>query len=94
MSRIYLGCFTKNTDGTNQTILAGEKCLCPTSKPFWRFPKDIENLGIKTGSQTKREQQRVTKKAYDKYFENKEKIYQRITTPDSKVYVMKSTDRF
>ena len=33
MNRIYHGSFTKNADGTNTIILAGERCLCPTSKP-------------------------------------------------------------
>ena len=75
MNGIYHGCFTKNVDGTNKILLAGERCLCPTAKPLWKFPEDIENVGVKTRSQTKREQQCVTKKAYDEYFENKEHIH-------------------
>ena len=71
MNRIYHGCFTKNADGTNKIILAGERCLCPTSKPFWKYPEDIENVGVKTCSQTKREQQCVRKKAYNKYLRTK-----------------------
>ena len=94
MNYIYHGCFTKNANGTNKIILAGERCLCPTSKPFWKFPEAIDNVGVKTRSQTKREQQRVTKKAYNEYFENKKRIHQWITAPDLEVYVMKSTDRF
>ena len=56
MNGIYHGCFTKNVDGTNKILLAGERCLCPTAKPLWKFPEDIENVGVKTRSQTKREQ--------------------------------------
>ena len=48
MNQIYHGCFTKNADGTNKIILAGERCLCPTSKPFWEFPEDVKNLRVKT----------------------------------------------
>ena len=93
MNRIYHGCFTKNVDGTNKIILAGDRCLCPTAKPFWKFPEEFEN-GVKTRSQTKKKHQLVTKKAYDEHFENKERIHRWITALDSEVYVMKSTDRF
>ena len=82
MNYIYHGCFTKNANGTNKIILAGERCLCPTSKPFWKFHEAIDNVGVKTRSQTKREQQRVTKKAYNEYFENKKRIHQWIAAPD------------
>ena len=92
--RIYHGCFTKSADGTNQIILAGERCLCLTAKPFWKFPEDIKVVGFKTRSQTKREQQRVTKEAFDEHFANKERIHRWITAPDSDVYVIKPTDRF
>ena len=53
MNRIYHGCFTKNADGTNKIILAGERCFCPTSRPFWKFPEDILDLGVKTRTQNK-----------------------------------------
>ena len=76
MNRIYHGCFTKNAGGTNKIILAGERCFCPTSRPFWKFPEDILDLGVKTPSQTKKEQQCVTKKTYDQYFDNKKRFYQ------------------
>ena len=94
MNHIYHGCFTKNADGTNKIILAGKRCLYPTAKPFWKFPEDIQNVGVKTCSQTKREYQCVTWKAFDEYFENKEHIHRWITAPDAEVYIMKPTDRF
>ena len=77
MSQIYHGCFHKNDDGTNKIILAGKRCLCPTLKPFWEVPEDIQNLGLKTRSQTKR-QQRVTVKNY-KYFENEKRFHRWIS---------------
>ena len=93
MNRIYHGCFTKNADGTNKIILAGEKCLFPTSKCFWNFPENLENIGVKTCSQRKRDLT-VSKKDYDQYFKNKGRIHRWITAADSEVYVMKPTDRF
>ena len=53
MNCIYHGCMTKNADGTNKIILAGEKFLVPTAKCFWKYPRDIECMGAKTRSQTK-----------------------------------------
>ena len=50
MNSIYQGCFTRNADGTNKIILAGERCPCPTAKPFWKFPEDIQNVGVQTCS--------------------------------------------
>ena len=91
MNRIYPGCFTKNADGTNKFILAGERCLCPTAKPFWKFHEKIEMFGVKTGSQTKSEQQRVTKQAYYEY-ENKEQFHQWITKSTSDSDVTHSAD--
>ena len=61
MNLIYHGCFTKNADGTNKIILAGERCLYSTAKTFWKFLEDIEIVVVKVRSQTKREQQRLTK---------------------------------
>ena len=91
-SNLHHGYFTKNADGTNRIILAGERCLCPTAKPFWKFPEDIEMVGVKTGSQTKRKQQRVTKQAYDEYFENKEQFHEWITKSTSDSDVTHSAD--
>ena len=55
MNRIYHGYFTKNADGTNKIILAGERCFCQTLRPFWKFPEDILDLGVKTRTQIKKE---------------------------------------
>ena len=85
MNQICHGCFTKNADGTNRIILAGERCLCPTSQPFWKFPGDILDLGVKTHSQTKKGQQFVTKETYDQYFDNKKRFYRWIYSLDSGV---------
>ena len=63
-NQIYHGCFTKNADGTNRIITVGERYLCLTSQPFWKFPEDILDLGVKTCSQTKKGQQCVTKETY------------------------------
>ena len=54
MNQIYHGYFTKNGDGSNKIILAGERCLCPILKPSWKFPENILDLGVKTRSQTKK----------------------------------------
>ena len=43
----------KNAVGINKILLADERCFCPTSKPFWKFPEDIKAMGVKTLSQTK-----------------------------------------
>ena len=71
MNLICHGFFTKNADGTNKIKFAGERCLCPTVKPFWKFPEDIEIVVVKARSQTKREQQRLTKKNSMNIFKTK-----------------------
>ena len=48
MEGIYHGCFTKNADGTNKTIVPNVKCLIPINNPFWKQPQDIKNCGDKT----------------------------------------------
>ena len=45
--KIFHGCFTKNKDGTNRLIKKGERCLVPTSNPFWNNPEDIESCSAK-----------------------------------------------
>ena len=52
MAETYHGCFTKNIDGTNRIIANDEKCLVPTSRPFWKYIEDIP-AGVKTRSQYK-----------------------------------------
>ena len=79
-NQIYHGCFTKNADGTNRIIPVGERYLCLTSQPFWKFPEDILDLGVKTRSQTKKKQQCVTKETYDQYFDNKKRFHQWISS--------------
>ena len=71
MNQIYHGCFSKNADGANRIILAGEKCLCPISQPFRKFPEHILDLGVKMRVQTKEGEQYVTKETYNQYFDNK-----------------------
>ena len=85
MNQIYHSCFSKNADGTNRIILAGERCLCPTSQSFWKFPEGILDLGVKTRSQTKKGQQYVTKETYDQYFDNKKRFHRRIYSLNSDV---------
>ena len=64
MNRIYHGCFTKNVDGANKIILAAERCLVTTANCFKKYPEDIESIGVKTRSQTKKEHT-VSKKQFD-----------------------------
>ena len=85
MNQIYQGCFTRNAVGTNRVILAGERCICPTSEPFWRFPEDILDLEVKTCSQTKKKQQRVTIETYNQYFDNKKRFYRLINSSGSDI---------
>ena len=33
---MFVSCMFKNADGTNRIIMAGEKCLVPTDKCFWK----------------------------------------------------------
>ena len=55
MDRIYHGCMTKNADGTNRLLSAGEKCLVPTARPFCKYIDDMETSGVKTHSQYKKQ---------------------------------------
>ena len=40
-NKVFHGCFNENRDGTNRVIAPGEKCITPTSEPFWKYPEDI-----------------------------------------------------
>ena len=53
IEKIFHSCFTKNKDGTNRLIKKGERCLVPTSNPFWKYLEDIESCGVRTRSQEK-----------------------------------------
>ena len=85
MNRVYHGCFTKNADGTNKIILAGERCLCPISRPFWKFSENILDLGVKTRCQTKKAQQCVAKETYNQHFDNKKRFHRWIYSSDPDV---------
>ena len=95
MDRIYHGCMTKNADGTNRLIGPDEKCLVPTSQPFWKYVEDIPVTGVKTRRQSKN-LSTVSNRTFDTYFRNKNKedTERWMTAPDSEVYVMKPSDRF
>ena len=93
MDRIYHGCMTKNAGGTNRVIGPGEKCFVPTAQAFWKYIEDIPHTGIKTRRQSKN-LPTVSKKQFDAYFQNKERIERWMTAPDSEVYVMKPSDQF
>ena len=41
MDRIYHGCMRENADGTTRLIGPREKCLVPTVRPYWKYPKDL-----------------------------------------------------
>ena len=69
MDKIYHGCFHKNADGTNQGIVAGERCLTPTNKCFWKDPNDVEHR-IKARSRVK-SQSIVSFLAVDRYNKGK-----------------------
>ena len=70
MDSIYNGCMRKNADGSNRLILRGEKCLVPTSQPFWKYIEDIETSGVKTSTRYKK-QPTVSNRAFDSQFQNK-----------------------
>ena len=95
MDRLYHGCMTKDADGTNRLIGPGEECPVPTVRPFWKFIEDIETSGLKTRTLYEK-QSTVSNRAFDTYFENKNKedIERWETAPDSEVYVLKPSDRF
>ena len=75
-NKVFHGCFTKNRDGTNRLIIRSEKCLTPTDKPFWKYPDDITSI-TKTCSREK-EQKKVTKREFNKYFKEKEKQFRKL----------------
>ena len=55
-NKVFHGCFNKNRDGTNRVIAPGEKCITPTSEPFWKYPEDIF-ASVRTRSQEQKYQQ-------------------------------------
>ena len=87
--------YEKNANGSNRLILHGEKCLVPTSQPFWKYIEDIETSGVKTRTRYKK-WPTVSNRAFDSYFPNKikEDTERWDTAPDSEVYVFKPSDQF
>ena len=69
MDKIYHGCFYKNADGTNKTIVAGERCLTLSVDCFWRDPNDIKH-GVKRKSRAS-SKPAVNFRAVDEYREGK-----------------------
>ena len=55
-NKVFHGCFNENRDGTNRVIAPGEKCITPTSEPFWKYPEDIF-ASVRTRSQEQKYQQ-------------------------------------
>ena len=69
-NNVFHGCFNKNRDSTNQLIAPRQKCITPTSEPFWKFSQDITS-GVRTRSQEQK-QERVTRTQFKKYFQEKD----------------------
>ena len=69
-NNVFHGFFNKNRDGTNRLIAPGQKCITPTSEPFWKFPQDITS-GVRTRSQEQK-QKKVTRTQFKKYFQGKD----------------------
>lgn len=61
----------KNANGKNRIIRAGENCLVPTSKCFWKDPCDVAKYGVKTKSCTKNKPT-IDYKDFDDYTLKKE----------------------
>ena len=55
-NKVFHGCFDKNRGSTNRVIAPGEKCITPTSEPFWKYPEDIF-ASVRTRSQEQKYQQ-------------------------------------
>ena len=95
MDRIYHGCMRENADGTTRLFGPREKCLVPTVRPYWKYPKDLPDTWVKTCTQYNK-QPLVTNRAFDTYFRNKVKkdIERWETASYSEVYVLEPSDRF
>ena len=93
--RIYHGCFTRNQDGTKRLIKKKNRgCLCPTNKPFWKYPQDIPS-GVENRSQEKNKKL-VKKKGYNRYFRqvNWDNIRRWLEANKSEVRYLKESDKF
>ena len=69
MDKIYHDCFYKNADGTNKVIAAGELCLTPTKKCFWKDPSNVKDE-VKTRSRANSEPT-VSFQTVDEYWKGK-----------------------
>ena len=67
---VFHGCFNKNRDSKNQLIAPRQKCITPTSEPFWKFPQDI-TPGVRIRSQ-EQQKKKVTRTQFKKYFQEKD----------------------
>ena len=92
--RIFYGCFTKNQDGANRLIEKNRGCLCPTNKPFWKYPQDVPG-GVETHSQEKNKKL-VKKRDDDRYFRqvNCDNIWRWLEADESEVRYLKESDEF
>ena len=90
MALIYHGSLSKNANGTNKLIGAGEICLTATAQCFWKDPKDIR-CGVKTRSQSVN-QPTVSTEDYKYYFLKKQRIEQ--WNSGTEKYTMKASNRF
>lgn len=69
-ARVFHRCFFKNQDDTNRIIGKGERCLFPTSQPFWKQVADILSTGPRTRSQKKSEKT-VNRADFNRYHRQK-----------------------
>ena len=89
-NKVFHGCFKKNKDGTNKLIEKGKGCICATSKPFWKYPWDVLD-GVRTPTQEKQEK-KVKRRDYDKYFQNIDNIQWWLEASDSEMEILNETD--
>ena len=87
--KIYHGCFTKNKYGTNRLIEKDKNCICPTEKPFWKYPEDVSS-SVKTRAQEKN-QKKISNTLIDKYFKQKD-IQRWLEADDLELVFLKESD--
>ena len=69
-------------------------CLCPTNKPFWKYPQDIPS-SVETRSQEKNKKL-AKKRDYNRYFRqvNWDNIQRWLEADESEVRYLKESDEF
>ena len=94
MFRVFHGCMSKNSDGTNRVIEKNFICLCPTSQPFWKRARDVD-FGVRTRSQ-ELGQGKVKLQDFNRYcrFRGQEDIRTWIEADESVVYYLKKNRLF